>query len=96
MNDNNLAKRERMPEFQELLSSIEGVANKYDLMSVELKNKLEQIYCRPTPIRSDVAAMDKVVAQPNDIIGSISQQVERLNLLSQRYDYLLEQLNKII
>jgi len=95
MNVSELAKRERMPELHELLSSIENVANKYDLMSVDIKNKIEQIYCRPATDIS-LGGSQKEVCQPNDLIGSIWQQLDRLKMLSERYEYLLDQLSKIV
>lgn len=91
---NDLPQRERESELKEILLSVEDLCRRYDGLTVELRNKIQAIH-NPSHIEKQSIPENKI-AEPTDFVGKITMQIETLKNYSNRLEYLLGKMHKII
>lgn len=96
--DKNSPQRERQPELKEVLISIENLSNKYDGLTVELKNKIEAIYTPPDSMLKDPSgtATNNIPPVGQHLVGAINEQIVRLSHYAERLEMLLLKMNGIV
>lgn len=90
----NGPQREREPELKECLMALENLASRYDGLTLDLRNKVKAIYNAPEP--ESPYQMDAEPPKPDDMVGCINEQINRLAAYSDRLEDLLDKLHRIV
>lgn len=92
----NAPSREREPELKEVLTSLELLSSRFDDLTLNLKGKIQSIYNPPELEPQSKTTDNKEPANPNDMVGFMNEQINRLKICHDRLEGLLGKLNKII
>jgi hypothetical protein len=93
MNDN--LQRVREPELKEVLISLETLSNRFDGLTIDLKNKIQLIHNPPQlePVNKTMEGAKSL--KPDCMISSLNEQINRLKDYGNRIEDLLMKLNNI-
>lgn len=91
---NDVPQREREPELKEVLISLENLSSRYDGLTLDLRNKVIAIYNAPELEATN--KMDTEPSKPDDMVGCMNEQINRLKAYGNRLEDLLMKLNRIV
>lgn len=93
---NDVPQREREPELKEVLISLENLSSRYDGLTLDLKNKIQSIHNPPQLEAANKAMDNKEPSKPDDMVGCMNEQINRLKAYGNRLEDLLMKLNRIV
>lgn len=93
---NDVPQREREPELKEVLISLENLSNRFDGLTLDLKNKIQSIHNPPQLEPANKPMDEEKSSKPDDMVGCMNEQINRLKNYGNRIEDLLMKLNKII
>ncbi len=93
---NDVPQREREPELKEVLISLENLSNRFDGLTLDLKNKIRSIHNPPQLEPANKPMDGEKSSKPDDMVGCMNEQINRLKNYGNRIEDLLMKLNKII
>ena len=86
--------REREPELKESLIQLENLNNRFDQLTIDLKNKIQSIHNPPQIETKSPMDMEKKV-EPADLVGRINNQIDSLKTHANRVEDLLVKISRI-
>lgn len=93
---NDVPQREREPELKEVLILLENLSSRFDGLTLDLKNKIQSIHNPPQLEPANKPLDNKEPLKPDDMVGCMNEQINRLKNYGNRLEDLLMKLNRII